>query len=462
MGTLTGLFNSTRQALLADQAAISTTATNISNQNTSGYTKRTVTWTQGDTVQISGLPVDSAPVVTITSQRDRVLDRTLQQATDTASSSSTRLAALTTLQGLFTLNSSGTDSSGIQAAISGVFTGISAVAADPTGTAARQTTLAATQTLATSFNRAAAQLSAQTTALNAQVSNGVTQVNTLVAAIAFANSRIANTADTTSSLEDERSRLVTELSGFIGLQQTTKESNGISLSTTDGTLLVDGENSFALHTASISGTTRVLTNANTDITSVVQGGSIGGSIRARDSDLPVVASQLDTLAYTFAAALNTQNQAGLTSSGTAGSAIFSVGASVAGAAATISVALSDPAGIAAASTSEGAGGGSNANALLALQTSSTVGSQTFDAAFGSMLSGLGTTVSSATTDSTADAAVQTQLSTQRDSISGVSLDEEASNLTQYQRSYQAAAKLLSILDQILAAAINLGTETPVS
>ena len=135
MGTLTGLFNATRQALLADQAAINTTATNIGNQNTDGYTRRTVTWTEGDTVQISGLTADSGPTVTVASQRDRVLDRSLQQATDVASASSTRLAALNKLQSLFALTASGTDSSGIQAAISSVFSGISAIAADPTGAA---------------------------------------------------------------------------------------------------------------------------------------------------------------------------------------------------------------------------------------------------------------------------------------------------------------------------------------
>ncbi len=464
MGSLTGLFNSTRQALLADQTAIDTTATNISNQNTVGYTKRTVTWTEGDTVQISGLSVDGGPTATVTSQRDRVLDRSVQQATDAASSSSTRLAALTRLQSLFSLSSSGTDSSGIQTAISGFFTGISALSADPTSTSARQTTLAAAQTLTSAFNGTAAALTGQSTALDAQVSTAIPQVNSLLKQIAAANGQIATSSstDSTSALEDNRTQLITQLSALIGLQQTTTQSGGISLSTTNGTLLVDGTDSFALHTASISGTTRVLSNTGADITAVLQGGSIGGGIQARDTDIPAVRSQLDTLAYTFATAVNTQNQAGTTATGAPGGAIFSIPAATTGAAATIGVSLASISGIAAASATEGAGGNTNANSILALQTASTVGTQTFASAFGSLLSGLGNTVASATTDSTADAAIQTQLSTQRDSVSGVSLDEEASNLTQYQRSYQAAAKVLSILDQLLAAAINLGTETTVS
>ena len=53
----------------------------------------------------------------------------------------------------------------------------------------------------------------------------------------------------------------------------------------------------------------------------------------------------------------------------------------------------------------------------------------------------------------------TQLQSQRDSLSAVSLNEEAANLTQYQRSYEAGAKIFSIVDTLFAAALNLGTQT---
>ena len=46
--------------------------------------------------------------------------------------------------------------------------------------------------------------------------------------------------------------------------------------------------------------------------------------------------------------------------------------------------------------------------------------------------------------------------------SSVSLDQEASNLTLYERSYDAAAKVFTIVDQLMASALNLGEETTVS
>lgn len=48
----------------------------------------------------------------------------------------------------------------------------------------------------------------------------------------------------------------------------------------------------------------------------------------------------------------------------------------------------------------------------------------------------------------------TQLETRRDSLSGVSLDEEMTNMIQFQRAYEANAKMISVLDQLLDVVVN--------
>jgi len=47
------------------------------------------------------------------------------------------------------------------------------------------------------------------------------------------------------------------------------------------------------------------------------------------------------------------------------------------------------------------------------------------------------------------------LQSTRDSISGVSLDEEAANLIRYQRSYEAAARMISVADQLLQTVLQI-------
>lgn len=47
-----------------------------------------------------------------------------------------------------------------------------------------------------------------------------------------------------------------------------------------------------------------------------------------------------------------------------------------------------------------------------------------------------------------------QLETRRESTSGVNLDEEMSNMIQFQRSYEANAKMISVIDQLLDVVVN--------
>ncbi|HYK34542.1 hypothetical protein [Alloacidobacterium sp.] len=53
------------------------------------------------------------------------------------------------------------------------------------------------------------------------------------------------------------------------------------------------------------------------------------------------------------------------------------------------------------------------------------------------------------------------MQTQRDSLSAVNLNDEAA-LENLQQAYQAASKVFTILDTVMASAINLGVETTVA
>jgi flagellar hook-associated protein 1 FlgK len=44
---------------------------------------------------------------------------------------------------------------------------------------------------------------------------------------------------------------------------------------------------------------------------------------------------------------------------------------------------------------------------------------------------------------------------QRDSVSGVSLDEETSDLMRFQKAYQANAKVISVIDEMLSSLIGM-------
>ncbi|HEY1901628.1 MAG TPA: flagellar hook-associated protein FlgK [Terracidiphilus sp.] len=82
--------------------------------------------------------------------------------------------------------------------------------------------------------------------------------------------------------------------------------------------------------------------------------------------------------------------------------------------------------------------------------------------YSNFVSTLGATVSGVQADNTAQNASVTQLQTQSNALSSVNLNDEASVMSTLQSSYQAASQVFTMLNTIMAAALNLGDQTTVS
>jgi flagellar hook-associated protein 1 FlgK len=291
----------------------------------------------------------------------------------------------------------------------------------------------------------------------------VSQVNSLTTTIASLNAQITSISPNgdAGTLEDQRQSAIAQLSQLVGLDQISTENNGITLTTSNGAVLVSGSKSFALSTTQVGGTTHILAGLNgQDVTSNLTGGDLGGVLQARDQQLPSYQSSLDSLAFNIGTQVNQQNEQGVDLNGNPGAALFTLSPTQSGAAASIQLATTDPSAIAAAAPGEGSAG--NSNILAGLSNPNVDGGQVAAQFLASFFGQIGSDTSAASTSNSADQATLTQLTTQRDSLSGVSLDEEASNLTQYQRAYQAAAQVFNIANTVMASALNLGVETSVT
>jgi flagellar hook-associated protein 1 FlgK len=270
------------------------------------------------------------------------------------------------------------------------------------------------------------------------------------------------------TLEDQRQEDISQLSQLIGINQITTENNGLAITTTSGQLLLSEGTSCQLTTGTVNGTTSFFLG-NTNITSDLAsgGGSLGGTLTALDQDIPGALNSLDQLAYSISTSVNAQNNAGTDLDSVTGSAanplyIFNQPTTVTGSAASMSVVMTDPNQIAAASSEEGSGGSSNATTMAALANQSIVNGQTPINYYSNFVTALGATVSGVQTENTAQNASVTQLQTQNDALSGVNLNDEASAISTYERSYQAASQVFTMLDTIMASALNLGDTTAVS
>jgi len=90
------------------------------------------------------------------------------------------------------------------------------------------------------------------------------------------------------------------------------------------------------------------------------------------------------------------------------------------------------------------------------------GSQTPIDSYSNFVSTLGATVSEVQTENTAQNASVTQLQTQNNALSSVNLNDEAAAMSTLGSSYQAASQVFTLLNTVMASALNLGDQTAVS
>jgi flagellar hook-associated protein 1 FlgK len=470
MATLNTALSIATGALDADQAAINIIANNTSNANTPGYTNQIPGWQANDPVTIDGTSYGQGVTMTgASSQRDLVLEQRIQQQIQLQQGSDARQTALEQIQNIFSTATS-TSSSGssldIGASISGFFSALSELQSNPADSSLRQSVLGAATTLANSFRSASSQLTQEQGSLDQQSATIVTQVNSLTQAIAQLNSQISQTSGhgDAGQLEDQRQYDIQKLSQLVGIHQVSTEDNSLTITTSSGALLVSKGQAFSLSTSVSGGVAHISDYQGNDITTSLAGGGgqLGGILTVRDQDIPQMQSTLDTLAFDLGTAVNNQNALGSDANGAAGGPIFNLPGTASGAASSISVAITDPAKIAAAATGNGSSDDTTLESMLQIQNQAIAGAATPSNYYSSFVSAVGSLVSQVSTENTAQQASLTQLQTQRDSLSAVNLNDQAAALENLQQAYQAASKVFTILDTVMASALNLGVETTVA
>ena len=452
MPSLNAIMSIAGSALNAMQGALSTTSNNVANSDTAGYTREVVDLTTAPTVSDGSSSYGAGVSYEgYTNVRDSVLQSQIYDQQSNVSSSEAQTNALEQAQLPFTSTSSGLGSD-----ITSFFDNLSQLSTNPSSATLRASVYSSATTLVDDFHSASGTLSQLQSSLNQSVPDNVNQINQLTSQIAGLNQQIASAQDSgqeSGTLQDQRDQLVDNLSKLTSVQ-VSKSDNSISITTGNGTTLVDGGTAYNLSTqTSASGSVEVLDQGGNDITSTLTGGSLGGTLTVLSSALPTLTTKLNNLASQFADAINTANKSGYDLNGKAGAALFSYSTTAAA-----SISLSASSGSAIAASSDGTiGSDGNLSNLLAVQTPSLASGMTPINAYSDIIYNVGNAVSQSTTTNTAATAALAQLQTQQSSESGVNIDEETTNLLQYQQTYQAAAKVIDTVNTLFSTLINMST-----
>lgn len=455
MGGLSAALNISVGALQVDENALATSSNNVANVDTPGYSRQVANLVETAPITLGNITFGTGVgLQSVTGTRDSILDLRVNQETQQQGQLDAFIGAGQQIQSLFDQ----TSGAGLQGPLTAFFNSLSQLSANPSDTNTRQAVLTAAQNLATAFNQSSVNLSTLQGSTDQSVTQTVGQINTLTAQIAAVNTQISGTTGAGQNpgpLVDQRQLLINQLSNLVDVSEINAGNNSLTLTTSSGAPLVVGGQSFALSTQVNAATGQQdVFSQGTDITTKITSGQLAGQIQIRDQEIPALQNSLDTLAFNFANAVNTQNEAGFDLNGNAGGAIFVPPTAQASAAAGLTVAITNPALI-AASQDGTTGDNANANALLALQNTNIVSGQTPLNYYSGIVFKIGNDVSSAQTSEQTGSAVLQQIQNLQGGVSGVSVNEEAANLIRFQSAYEASAEVSNAVNTLLQDTIGI-------
>lgn len=567
MAGLFSTFNIAKSGLAVTQSQIDTTSHNISNTNTTGYTRQrsvsSTTTPYGGNSKFDSVTVGQvgtgAKITSIERIRDTFID--YQVRTQTTSNSSLDIQNQYLEQAEDVLNETST-SSGIKSQLSTFYNALQTLSTSSETTSNKTVVISQASTLANTINNKYTQLDNIVNNLQSSLSTDVTEVNSILDQITQLNKKIENITSlglSPNDLMDSRDNLMDTLSEQFGIKVDSEKNNGVTISATDITgdssVLVNGADLSANCTrltyvteASYDSTTGTLTvkysgssnpleisglsdsEAETLKSSLeknrillgtqdndgnikvnasdsdslkkaifsASGGEIGGN-QTTQTTIEKSMTELDKLAATIAYTVNAI-QTGSVASTTGENPLFVVSGTSSDSGITakniaINSALeSDPTLLNAGKNSDsGEKDGTRALAMANLANlkvdltsvpdevdsltrdtflnkagltfkdsanndyslvSSKSSGTTTDDYCTTIVSELGTAANEVDTGLTTSESLLTSLKNNRTSISGVSLDEEMTNIIQFQHAYQANAKIISTVDELLDVVIN--------
>ena len=456
-------FEIARRALMAQQTALEVTGHNVANANTDGYTRQRAVL---GTTEPFPAPSYNRPFTTgqlgtgvqvdmIERIRDTFIDNQFRSENHTMGQWE---AAESALQQIEVILNEPSDVS-LSSVFNEFWNAWQEMSKNPESQVARVSVREQGVTLANALNHCYEQLNQLRTDLDDNIEIKVDEINNIARQISGLNEQIIKvevTGDQANDLRDKRDLLLDQLSKIIDFTAT-ESQRGVIIYIQGRPLVVETD---------IVELTTVANPLNDGLLDVVwsdnlaavgiRDGELYGLLDSRDTKAPYYMNQLDLLTGNLITEMNALHSAGFgLDSGLGaptGNGFFSgTGASDIA----VNSALSNLNLIAASQGGE-AGDGMNALTIAQLKNALTMGGGT--ASFGdfykSIISTLGVESQEASRMADNQQLLVEQVTRRKEAVSGVSLDEEVVNMLKYQRGYEAASRLLTVLDEMLDRIIN--------
>lgn len=468
-----------RRGMFTQQSALQTTGHNIANANTPGYSRQRVNFVQSEPYpaaarnrpNIPGQVGTGVQAGSIQRVREGFLDVQFRTENNKFGQWETKRTALAKMEDILNEPSD----TGLSKTMDRFWQSLQDLAVHPEDEGARSVVLQRGIALSDTFNHMSTSLDNIRKDMGFQADVTAKEINSIIDKINDINIQISEVEPhgyLPNDLYDKRDNLVDQLSGLVNIKVERVETVDPSL--IDLNYNPDGK--YNIHLLDDKGASLGLlvdanTNTITEINSVVDpttselttlsfgpNNLLDGSVKtigklqalrdAYEKDFPDMITNLDNLVFGFIEAFNAQHNSGLgLDEATPGNFFEPVPQD--GAAKAINVVLTDVKKIAAASA-----GGKNGDGSNALNLADVRDTVNFQSQYEGFIGSMAVDAQKAAGMSSNAVVLLDSVEKRRQSISGVSLDEEMTNMIQYQHAYNAAARNITVVDEMLDKIIN--------
>ena len=495
MSGISFVLNLARGALSAQQQGIAVTGHNIANVNTPGYSRQRTNFVNLSTDTTSQIKLGYGVLVDSVSQYyDRFITQNLQQKESVLGETETKKSTLSYIESLFNDQAG----NGLSQVLSEFWNGWQDLANNPSGIPERTALLQKAEALIERFHTIRSDLTRVQNEVGNSLGASLNDLNKWTGMVAELNQKIVSSESigtAANDLRDQRNEVLKKISGLIEGNSFENEDGSVTFVTTNGLLLVDRAQSWNL---SQNGADIYWNQVPTDVSDRLQGGKIGGLLDLRDETLPQYAANLDEMAGTLIQEVNDLHYSGFNLSGVdhiyffenfnTPPAVPNTG-DYTGAAAFIGLSTGatgvkdNPENIAAAEAnvpnpppapaSPLPGDNRNALKILSIQTDATLSIKkwtytdrgvtissvsmtlSLDDYYRTLVGDIGVLTEGTNQQYDFTKTMVDNLNDVRDSISGVNLDEEMTKLMEMQSAYKAAAKLVTVADELFTAILQM-------
>ena len=342
-------------AVAAYQRALGTVSNNIANVATDGYSRQEVNLQANPVSKVGNVFLGTGVIVDgVKRQYDAFTEANLRNSTSDLASQEPMVNYTNRV-----IDVMGGQTTALTTALDQFFSSARDLSSDPASTVLRGSFVRDAEGLASRFGELSSQLDLVQSETDQAVQSAVSQINTLVGALAGVNkqlTKIKTEAAQPPDLLDQRDKLLKDLAGYAHVNTRFSENGTVKVSigaSVDRDVLVDGNNGFMIganfKSASAEKVSLVLDPYGTPaVLSNISGGQLSGLLSFREQVLGGTRGALNTLATTMVKEINQVHRMGIDAYGQAGGDLFGIDPTAIDAAGAIKVMFTDPLRVSAA------------------------------------------------------------------------------------------------------------------